>query len=535
MLLTFTMMKIMSSLFLPSTDARKHKLDEPNCKFEEYIVKVLHTSSAVLSYKVESYCLVLVCILRPEIQRNENTVWIVLKNHQVALRNFLVVNHVYKLMVPQTDKSNYFLDRIPLKVIFQNFSKRFKDTLHHDDLIKSRNMVLLPMNIKLWIMSKNSVPNSNLRRNNSITDSVKRLKRRFVSVSGIITDMWYEESWKNHKCPYCFEETNENYSYNRSDNGDIVNDCKDETDTIPFDGILIPDVNSVKNLQNKACAFGIRSGKVSVRISLHDRYTNNMISVYLNEWKHQLYPFGLLRNATVCFTNMCAKTSKKNNIYYISTPLTQLTHLDLKATERTNLVTCNGGIKFGFSNFELIPDSMVWVPLDTDVVTKLYISKRCKRCKSVALNYKCSNVACPEFVVSNQDNYETYAFANILVKGVNKSDDFLVTLYDDEARRYFEMPDNIWIGLAALSFKSEFIYSVKKQEGHQLEESRFDFCHEQLNECFQQFCDSFMPSKRYHAVCKPMSNIKNAYICVELHEIDAARLSVTHRICCDGN
>lgn len=45
----------------------------------------------------------------PEIQRNENTVWIVLKNHQVALRNFLVVNHVYKLMVPQTDKSNYFL------------------------------------------------------------------------------------------------------------------------------------------------------------------------------------------------------------------------------------------------------------------------------------------------------------------------------------------------------------------------------------------------------------------------------------------
>lgn len=51
--------------FLPSTDARKHKLDEPNCKFEEYIVKVLHTSSAVLSYKVESYCLVLVCILRP--------------------------------------------------------------------------------------------------------------------------------------------------------------------------------------------------------------------------------------------------------------------------------------------------------------------------------------------------------------------------------------------------------------------------------------------------------------------------------------
>lgn len=54
--------------------------------------------------------------------------------------------------------------------------------------------------------------------------------------------------------------------------------------------------------------------------------------------------------------------------------------------------------------------------------------------------------------------------ASILVKGVNKSDDFLVTLYDDEARRYFEMPDNIWIGLAALSFKSEFIYSVKKQE-----------------------------------------------------------------------
>lgn len=93
----------------------------------------------------------------------------------------------------------------------------------------------------------------------SITDSVKRLKRRFVSVSGIITDMWYEESWKNHKCPYCFEETNESYSYNGSDNGDIVNDCKDETDTIPFDGILIPDVNSIKNLQNKACAFGIRS------------------------------------------------------------------------------------------------------------------------------------------------------------------------------------------------------------------------------------------------------------------------------------
>ncbi|XP_065208645.1 uncharacterized protein LOC135837334 [Planococcus citri] len=497
-----------------------------NDKNQGFVINIipLKISSAILTSKNEVICLVLATVIYQDEDRKKDDVWLVLRNEQVTWKEFLISNRNYTLSLPSTECLNDFKKYKSFHMIADKYlDLPHRQMFHHKDLIKTMAVTLLPENSQI---SSNFTLNDEIPTEDwfSILDD-RLYKLKFASVYGVIKDINYLESWNMMNCPWCdppgqidrpeCNSTPEKPAQDAPKHqwSSLVSQFSYKTE----DTIHLPRMK-IDPPKSKVTGFGIRGGKINVQITLQEVSTARVTYVFLKRWKMEQYPAGLAKGVTVCFTDVNIKRSRKNNLYFVNTPLTRILHLNV-----FNTLKDDSGSHWGVFGFPYLDDERVWGTLELEMLAKVSITTKCKLCNEIFARFRCPNVFCANHRKNfDEATYEVTATARLFIRGPANVPANTLYLKNEHVQMYLDLPDRIWRKLCRYSAFSELVYSPYFS----------DLSSENTNvliKCLSSYC-KYLSKTRFHVYCKRFkgdASKERKYFCVEMKKIDPHRFAAT--------